>query len=146
MVCLGNICRSPMAEGVLRHKANLAGKKFEIDSAGTSNFHIGAAPDVRAIKKMQKYGIDISDLRARQFQPKDLDEFDLVLAMDENNFKDISRHAKLPHHKSKVKLILEYAFPGDGMSVPDPYYGGDSGFENVYSLLERACEKIIEQH
>jgi protein-tyrosine phosphatase len=146
MVCLGNICRSPMAEGVLRHRAHAAGKKYTIDSAGTSSYHIGENTDLRAVKKMEKYGIDISDLKARQFHPKDFEEFDLILAMDENNYKDIIRQASAEEQKQKVKLILDYAFPGQRMSVPDPYYGGDSGFENVYSMLNRACEKIIETH
>lgn len=146
MVCLGNICRSPMAEGVLRHLAEKAGKNYSIDSAGTSNYHIGEHPDARATQKMKKYGIDISQLKGRQFSHKDFSEFDLILAMDENNFSNILQLAKTETEKQKVKMILDYAYPGHHMSVPDPYYGGDNGFENVYKLLDNACKKIIEQH
>ncbi|MFZ5554176.1 MAG: low molecular weight protein-tyrosine-phosphatase [Bacteroidota bacterium] len=146
MVCLGNICRSPMAEGVLRFHAEKAGKNYIIDSAGTSNYHIGENPDARAVMKMKKYGIDISRLRARQFSRNDFLEFDLILAMDENNYRDIVRQAKSEEERMKVKMILEYTFPGERMPVPDPYYGGDSGFEQVYRLLDDACKIIIEQH
>ncbi len=146
MVCLGNICRSPMAEGILRHKTQSRTPAFEIDSAGTSRFHTGEAPDKRAIEKMRKYGIDISGLRARQFVKEDFERFDLILAMDENNYADILQLARHPEDAQKVKLILDYAFPEQRMSVPDPYYGGDSGFENVYSLLDKACDQVILSH
>lgn len=146
MVCLGNICRSPMAEGVLRHKAEQAGKNYEIDSAGTSDYHIGEAPDLRAIKKMEQYNIDISSLAARQFSKPDFKKFDLILAMDENNYANILRLADNDEDRSKVKMILDFIYPGERMSVPDPYYGGESGFENVYRLLDAACEKITEAY
>lgn len=146
MVCLGNICRSPMAEGVLRHKSEKAGKNFIIDSAGTSNYHIGETPDLRAVKKMEEYTIDISSLSARQFKKSDFQQFDLILAMDENNFTNIMRMTENEEQKSKVKMILDYIYPNERMSVPDPYYGGDSGFENVYRLLDAACNEIIKQH
>lgn len=146
MVCLGNICRSPMAEGVLRQKAITAGKNWEIDSAGTSNFHVGDPPDERSILKMEQYNIDIRSLRARQFSEKDFDKFDLILAMDESNVANILKLARKEEHRSKVKLIMNYAFPGKDMSVPDPYYGGESGFEQVYRLLDEACDKFLSEH
>jgi protein-tyrosine phosphatase len=143
MVCLGNICRSPMAEGILRKKTMDAGKKIKIDSAGTSNFHSGEAPDERAIQKAAKYETKISHLRARQFSVNDFDAFDLILAMDENNFSDIVRLARNESDKQKVKMILDYSHPGKNKAVPDPYFGGDEGFEEVYQLLSAACDKII---
>lgn len=146
MVCLGNICRSPMAEGIMRNKVSENEKKMIVDSAGTSNFHIGEPPDLRAIKKMQEYQINISSLKARQFTVKDFDEFDLILAMDESNFSNILKLARNESDQSKTKMILDYIYPGERMSVPDPYYGGDAGFENVYSLLDAACNKIIEEY
>jgi protein-tyrosine phosphatase len=146
MVCLGNICRSPMAEGILRNKAQKAGKNYHIDSAGTSGYHIGEAPDKRAIEKMKKYHIDISALRARQFTVEDFDRFDLILAMDTSNYQNILRLASNEHQKQKVKLIMNYVYPNENLSVPDPYYGGDDGFEKVYEMLCLASDKIIEQY
>ena len=146
MVCLGNICRSPMAEGILRHKSELHNKSYQIDSAGTSGYHIGEQPDLRAIKKMSEYGIDISDLKARQFVYDDFNNFDLILAMDESNYSNIIKLAKTDEERKKVTMILEYPFPNQRMSVPDPYFGGDSGFENVYTLLDSACELIIKKY
>lgn len=146
MVCLGNICRSPMAEGIMRGKVNEKNLNWEIDSAGTSNFHTGEAPDIRSINKMKAYNLDISSLRARQFTVKDFEAFDLILAMDESNYANILKLAKNDAQREKVKMILDYAFPGQRMSVPDPYYGGDSGFENVYRLLNEACDRVILHH
>jgi protein-tyrosine phosphatase len=145
MVCLGNICRSPMAEGIMRKKANESGKKWIIDSAGTSNYHIGENPDIRATQKSAKYKVDISSLKARQFSVTDYDQFDLILAMDENNFNDIRRLARNESDKGKVKMILNFSYPGKNKPVPDPYYGGDAGFEEVYRLLNEACERIIKE-
>lgn len=133
MVCLGNICRSPLAEGILRSKLS---EEFHIDSAGTGDWHVGNCPDKRSISVAKKYGIDISAQRARQFNPKDFDEFDLIYVMEESNFEDVISMAKSEIHKSKVQLIL-----GD-KNVPDPYYGGDEGFENVYKMLEEVAVQI----
>lgn len=133
MVCLGNICRSPLAEGILRSKLS---EEFHIDSAGTGDWHVGNCPDKRSISVAKKYGIDISAQRARQFNPKDFDEFDLIYVMDESNFEDVISMAKSEIHKSKVQLIL-----GD-KNVPDPYYSGDEGFENVYKMLEEVAVQI----
>lgn len=141
MVCLGNICRSPLAEGIMRRKAlehQLA--DWYIDSAG--DWHVGELPDSRSIATAKRHGIDITDQRARQFKAKDLSQFDLVLAMDRSNYKDILSLATTPEERTKVKLILEVAEPGVVTDVPDPYWD-DDGFEQVYSLLDEACEKII---
>ncbi len=135
MVCLGNICRSPMAEGIMR---KLGGKKVEVDSAGTADYHIGFQPDKRMIATAIEHGIDISNLRARQFQSDDFDSFDLIFAMDSSNYRDIISLAKDDNDKQKVKMIL------DNSNVPDPYYGGDEGFEHVYQLLHEACQKFLE--
>ena len=135
MVCLGNICRSPMAEGIMR---NLGGNKIEVDSAGTSGYHIGSQPDKRMIATAFEHGIDISNLSARQFQADDFDLFDVIFAMDSSNYRDIISLAKDDKDKQKVKMMLDY---GD---VPDPYYGGDEGFERVYQLIYKACQKILD--
>ena len=135
MVCLGNICRSPMAEGIMR---KLGGKKVEVDSAGTADYHIGFQPDKRMIATAIEHGVDISNLRARQFQSDDFDSFDLIFAMDSSNYRNIISLAKDDNDKQKVKMIL------DNSNVPDPYYGGDEGFEHVYQLLHEACQKILE--
>jgi protein-tyrosine phosphatase len=141
MVCLGNICRSPLAEGILRAKAEMNKLAWQVDSAGTSSWHIGETPDKRSIQVAAKYNIDISSLQARQFQQKDLDDFDLILAMDSSNYNDIRRLCANDTQRSKVKLILNYVYPNENRAVPDPYY--DGGFEHVYSLLDEACEKIV---
>ena len=135
MVCLGNICRSPMAEGIMR---KLGGKKVEVDSAGTADYHIGFQPDKRMIATAIEHGVDISNLRARQFQSDDFDSFDLIFAMDSTNYRNIISLAKDDNDKQKVKMIL------DNSNVPDPYYGGDEGFEHVYQLLHEACQKFLE--
>lgn len=145
MVCLGNICRSPMAEGVLRKKAEDQGKKIFIDSAGTSNYHVGEHPDTRATAKAAQYKIDISNLRGRQFSVADFDKFDLILAMDSNNYSDILAKSRNESDKEKVKLILNYSHPGKNLSVPDPYYGNEDGFENVYQMLSDACDQLLKE-
>ena len=144
MVCLGNICRSPMAEGILRHKAQERGIDIEHDSCGTSNYHIAEAPDDRAVDKMAQYGIDISDLRARQFKSKDFDEFDRIYVMDQSNYRDVIRMADSEEKKAKVKMILNEIHPGSDSPVPDPWFGGMDGFESVYQLLELSCDKILD--
>lgn len=143
MVCLGNICRSPMAEGILRHKLNNSANNHTVDSAGTSNYHIGETPDDRAVANLQKKGINISKLKARQFLVSDFDEFDYIFAMDTSNYADIIRLARNESDKQKVELILNLVYPDANMSVPDPYYGGDSGFENVFMLLNNACQILL---
>lgn len=145
MVCLGNICRSPLAEGILRQKLNEKGiKGVEIDSAGTSDYHAGECPDKRTLINAKNHGLDISTLKARQFKVEDFDSFDKIYAMDASNYNNIIALARNIKDKNKVELILNTSNPNSNMSVPDPYFGGEEGFEIVYNLLEKACEKISE--
>lgn len=144
MVCLGNICRSPLAEGVLRHKAEQLNLDITIDSAGTSNYHIGEHPDARTIANARKHGIDVSKLKARQFMVDDFDTFDAIFVMDASNYADVLALARDERDKSKVELILNRVYPNSNMAVPDPYFGGEQGFENVFILLEKACDVIAK--
>jgi protein-tyrosine phosphatase len=143
MVCLGNICRSPLAEGILRMKAEQAGIHLEIDSAGTSNYHIGQCPDKRTIENAMKHDVDVSKLKARQFSISDYDKFDHIFVMDNSNYGDVTSLARNENDKRKVELILDKVYPGSQMSVPDPYFGGEQGFEHVFILLDKACDEII---
>lgn len=143
MVCLGNICRSPLAEGILKSKVNL--NEVTIDSAGTAAYHVGNLPDPRSIAVAKKHGIDIITQRARKFTVKDFDSFDFIYAMDQNNFDDILKLSRNKEDKKKVLLILNEVRPFQNNSVPDPYYGGDDGFENVYQMLNKACAEIASK-
>lgn len=143
MVCLGNICRSPLAEGILQAKADELGLDWVIDSAGTGNWHRGEQPDRRSIQVARKYGIDISRQRARQFHQDDFEKFDLILAMDGSNKRDIERLAKTETDRIKVKLFLDILYEGENRGVPDPYYD-DDGFEHVFKLIDLACEKLVQ--
>ena len=142
MVCLGNICRSPLAEGILKSKLNP--DFYIVDSAGTSAYHIGELPDHRSIAIAKKNGIDISNQRARKFIPNDFNEFDLIYAMDIENYHNICSLSTNKSNLLKVKLILNEINPLKDLSVPDPYYGGDYGFENVYEMLDKACSIITK--
>lgn len=144
MVCLGNICRSPMADGIMRHLNNERNLNCEVDSAGTAGYHIGEAPDRRMQATAKEKGLDISMLQARQFQASDLNEFDLIYAMDSSNYNNIMAHAN-DSNKHKVKMILNESHPGSNLEVPDPYYGGDDGFYHVYNLLWDACNNIADK-
>ncbi|GAA4971329.1 low molecular weight protein-tyrosine-phosphatase [Algibacter aquimarinus] len=141
MVCLGNICRSPLAEGILKSKLN---NNFTIDSAGTANYHIGSSPDNRSVAIARKHGLNISNLRGRQFNVSDFDTFDLIYVMDESNFKNVVKLARNDADIAKVKMILNEVYPNKNFDVPDPYYGGDDGFENVYNMLDEACNIIAK--
>jgi protein-tyrosine phosphatase len=144
MVCLGNICRSPLAEGVLRAKLDKKGlHKVKVDSAGTSSYHIGDAPDNRTIANARQHGIEISHLQARQFIKNDFDNFDRIYVMDTSNLHNVLDLARNEDDKKKVDLILNVIHPEQNMPVPDPYFGGEQGFENVFQLLDKACEGII---
>lgn len=145
MVCLGNICRSPLAQGILEEKAKAEGIEMEVDSAGTANYHVGEEPDHRSIAKAKEYGIDISYYRGRQIHRTDFDQFDYIFAMDTSNHNNILSLTSDPKEQQKVKLILNLSDPGKNLSVPDPYYGGEEGFENVYQMLDRACDVFIER-
>ena len=143
MVCLGNICRSPMAEGILRELARQEEMDITIDSAGTSDYHVNDAPDHRAQAALRKHGIDIRDLRGRQLQPSDFEEFDLLLAMDASNLRNMRRIAPTPESAAKARLIMDYAPEHAQREVPDPYYGGDEGFDAVHAMLTEACRNLL---
>ncbi|WP_334055528.1 low molecular weight protein-tyrosine-phosphatase [Polaribacter sp. P097] len=143
MVCLGNICRSPLAEGILQSKVNT--DTIFVDSAGTAAYHVGNLPDERSIAVAQKYGIDITNQRARKFTSKDFDEFDFIYAMDESNYQNILSLARNSEDEKKVHLILNESQSDQNLSVPDPYYGGKDGFENVYQMLDEACTVIASK-
>ena len=139
MVCLGNICRSPLAEGIMRAKLS---KDFIVDSAGTGGWHTGELPDKRSISTAKNRGLDITSQRARQFKINDFETFDYIYVMDNSNYKDVMALAPNDEAKSKVKLILNELFPNENVDVPDPYYGGQDGFENVFDMLNEACDVI----
>jgi protein-tyrosine phosphatase len=142
MVCLGNICRSPLAEGIL----SLKGKhlNLEVDSAGTAAYHIGKQPDIRSIEIANKYTIDLNQQRARQFSRADFDKFDIIYAMDTNNYAHLISLASNETERNKIRMILNEINPKAYQSVPDPYYGGENGFQDIYNILDKACNKIIQ--
>jgi protein-tyrosine phosphatase len=144
MVCLGNICRSPLAESILRSKVD--SEKVEVDSAGTSNYHVGDLPDERAINTGKRYDLDLSQLRGRQFEVADFDRFDYIYVMDGANYEDVIALARNEKDKEKVSLILDKIHPGESMDVPDPYFGvGNEDFPKVYELLDEACAQIARE-
>ena len=144
MVCMGNICRSPTAEAVLRHyvRANGLGDQVEIDSAGTHGYHVGEAPDARSQQHARRRGYDLSRQRARQLTKQDFDAFDLVLVMDSAN-EVAARRIATPAQQQRMKRLTDYCQRFDEPEVPDPYYGGDSGFEHVLDLIEDACQNLL---
>lgn len=143
MVCLGNICRSPLAEGILQSK--LPRDKFVVDSAGTGNWHVGKQPDSRSIAIAKLKGLDISRQKGRQFSAKDFETNDYIFVMDNSNYRDVIQLAPNQEAKSKVSLILNDLFPDENVDVPDPYYGMEDGFSNVYGMLDEVCEIIAEK-
>lgn len=143
MVCLGNICRSPLADGLLKSKVEAHNLDVEVDSAGTSGHHSGEAPDPRMRATAKSHGLSIDDLRARQFVVSDFDQFDLIYAMDASNYNNILNLARTEEDRNKVFMILNELTPGMNTAVPDPYYGGDQGFEDVYKMLDEATDIII---
>ncbi|MCH2033128.1 MAG: low molecular weight phosphotyrosine protein phosphatase [Tenacibaculum sp.] len=143
MVCLGNICRSPLAEGILRSK--ILTDAVTIDSAGTSGLHEGELPDPRSIAVAKSNGIDITDQRSRKFKVADFDNFDLIYAMDQSNYQNILDIARNSDDECKVKMILNESNPEENLNVPDPYYGGDKGFDNVFRMLDEACDNIASK-
>lgn len=142
MVCLGNICRSPLAEGLLKSKVE--NTKVLVESAGTGGWHVGELPDARSIAVARKNGLDITDQRAKKFSTYDFTIYDYIYVMDNSNYRDVVQLANSTEEKKKVKLILNELFPDENVDVPDPYYGGDYGFDNVYKMLDEACEKIAQ--
>jgi protein-tyrosine phosphatase len=145
MVCLGNICRSPMAEGILRHKAHLSGLDILVDSAGTGKWHVGQNPDNRAVQTAHKFGVDISRLIARQFSDSDFDDFNRIYVMDQSNYADVIEMARTMEDRQKVFLLLNADEPESNREVPDPYYGGNDGFANVFRMMDKACDAIVEE-
>lgn len=145
MVCLGNICRSPLAEGILKHKVTQQGLDWEIDSAGTGAYHVGELPDVRSIAVAKKYGIDLTSQRARQFKVADFDSFDKIYVMDASNYRNVVHLARNEADRTKVELIRNVVRPDWNEQVPDPYWN-DNGFEEVFQMLDEACDYIIKQY
>lgn len=148
MVCLGNICRSPLAEGILASK--LPKDKFTVDSAGTGSWHIGHSPDERSVAVAKKNKINISNQKGRQIQTSDFDSFDYIYVMDNSNYNDIIELVENPEQEKKVQLILNELYPNENVDVPDPYFGMPNGFETVYKMLDEVCnviaKKLIEKH
>jgi protein-tyrosine phosphatase len=144
MICLGNICRSPLAEGILKDKIAKNNLDWIVDSAGTGGWHVGEKPDSRSIAVARKHNIDLTYQRARQFQAADLDAFDLILAMDKSNYRDVVKQAKTDEQREKVKLMLNFSRPYSDLEVPDPYY--DNSFDLVFDLLDTACEAVIKKY
>ncbi|OQD43396.1 protein-tyrosine-phosphatase [Croceivirga radicis] len=142
MVCLGNICRSPLAEGIMQSKVN--SENVFVDSAGTAGYHIGNAPDPRSIAVAKAHGLDISKQRCRKFQTEDFTRFDRIYVMDKSNYTNVLAKATSVEDKQKVRLLLS-EIDGKTNEVPDPYYGGDDGFEKVYQLINKACDTIAQQ-
>lgn len=142
MVCLGNICRSPLAEGILKSKVDQ--QHIFVDSAGTGNYHVGGLPDPRSIRVALTHNIDITDQRCRQFSVVDFDGFDWIYVMDNSNRRDVLALARNEEDKQKVKMILNEIFPNENVDVPDPYHD-DDGFENVYQMLDKACAILINR-
>src|SRR4051812_42209338 len=147
MVCLGNICRSPMAHGLLLHKVQQLGLNWQIDSAGTSNYHEGQLPDSRAIACMKRHGIDITYQTSRPVIKDDLGEYDVIYVMDQANLRDVLEMTGTEEEQNKVALVMSMVYEQSPIDVPDPYFGvGDKGFENVYTMLDEATDKIIEKY
>lgn len=143
MVCLGNICRSPLAEGVLQHKARAAGLDWIVESAGTNGYHVGEPPHHLSQKVAKLNGVDICEQRARRFVKEDIDRYDKIYAMADDVMEDIRRIAKEKFDTEKVDYFLNELHPGKNMSVPDPWYGTEPGYHEVYKLIEEACERIV---
>ena len=144
MVCLGNICRSPTAEAMLRAKVHAAGldDRIEVDSAGTADYHVDSPPDRRAVAHGERRGLKMAHLRGRQVERADFERFDLVLAMDEDNLANL-RRLRPPGAHAKLALLMSYAPQAGSREVPDPYYGGADGFERVLDLVDAACEGLL---
>ena len=145
MVCLGNICRSPLADGLLRKKVAEAGLAVDVDSAGTADYHVGKAPDSRMRATAKSFGCSIDALRARQFVVEDFDRFDRIYVMDKSNRSNVLALARTQADAQKVDLILNLSHPGKDLEVPDPYYGGDEGFIEVYELLDEATDVLMNE-
>jgi len=143
MLCLGNICRSPLAHGLLDVKIANAHLNWEVDSAGIGHWHIGKLPDKRSIAVAKKYGIDLTYQRARRFEVNDFDYYDLIYAMDHKNFDTLMKLARTEEEKIKVKMIMDEVIPGAHKSVPDPFHDGKEDFEKVFHSLDEATDRMV---
>ncbi|WP_462245120.1 low molecular weight protein-tyrosine-phosphatase [Ferruginibacter sp.] len=143
MVCLGNICRSPLAEGILQHKASATGLNWVVESAGTNGYHTGEPPHHLSIKVAELNNIDISNQRSRRFIAEDFERYDKIYAMAEDVMGDMKRIAKSKFDAQKTDLLLNELFPHQNRDVPDPWYGPEKGYHDVFDLIDKACEKII---
>ena len=143
-VCLGNICRSPLAQGILEKQSGEFDLDWVVDSAGTAGWNVGQAPDPRSVAIAAENGIDISGQRARLFSGYDFEHFDLILVMDKGNYRDVIRQSLHARERQKVKLIMDLVHPGQGVEVPDPYYD-TSGFQQVFTMLETACKALLKE-
>jgi len=146
MVCLGNICRSPLAEGILQHKAALAGLNWLVDSAGTAGYHTGEQPHVLSQKVALLNGIDIGQQRCRQFVKHDMLNFDRIFVMDSDNYAEVKRISGPVWDGAKVSLLLDTLYPGQKKNVPDPWYGTEKDYHFVFDMLSKACDKIVEDY
>ena len=146
MVCLGNICRSPLAEGILRDRIEKAGLDWTVDSAGTGNYHIGEQPHILSIKAALANGIDIRSQQCRQFVREDMVSFDRIYVMDEENYEEVKRISGKSWDEAKVRLILEELYPGEKKNVPDPWYGTEKDFHLVFDMLSNACDTIVHRY
>lgn len=146
MVCLGNICRSPLAEGILQAKSAAAGLNWQIDSAGTNGYHVGESPHPLSQKVAKINGIDISMQRARRFRAADFEEFDLIFAMAEDVIDEMKSIARHRFDSAKVDLLMNVLHPGKNLDVPDPWYGTEPGYHEVFAMISQACDKLIENH
>jgi low molecular weight protein-tyrosine phosphatase len=146
MVCLGNICRSPLAEGIMQHKAREAGLHWTVESAGTNGYHIGEAPHRLSQKVALLHGIDISCQRARRFTAADFHRFDKIYAMAEDVIEEIRRIARKDFDASRVDLLMNALYSGKNVDVPDPWYGEEPGYHEVYEMIDKACENIIKEY
>ena len=146
MVCLGNICRSPLAEGILQRKAKELGLNWKVDSAGTNGYHNGEAPHRLSQKVARIHGIDISAQRSRKFSISDFDEFDKIYVMAGDVFDDLRRLSGKKFQPEKIDYLMNEVFPGENRDIPDPWYGGEEGYHEVFEMMERACDALVEKH
>lgn len=146
MVCLGNICRSPLAEGIMQDKITKAGLEWAVDSAGTAGYHVGEAPHKLSQKVALHNGIDISKQKCRQFRSADIRDFDRIYVMDLDNYQEVKRICRDNWNEQKVSLMLDVLYPGQQKEVPDPWYGTEEGYHLVYEMLDKACDEILRSH
>jgi len=144
MVCLGNICRSPLAEGIMKETVTREGLDWEIDSAGTSGWHIGESPHDGSIAVARQNGIDLSQQRSRKFSSSDFNTFDLIIPMDKENMKDLLALASNESERKKIRMMMDFVYPGENIDIPDPYY--DGSFGRVFDMLKEACQIIVNSH